>query len=638
MLGPVFRGYDPDQNRVVAIKACFLDVTPEQAADLAVEFDRLPALKIPHAFIISPFAGGSEGSIAFLVQEYFVADSADVALKQYGPPPVPDALRLIGQLAGALDAAAEVGLHHGALHLRDVLVAPKEMRLTGLGVVPALERVGYRPPPRRPYAAPERMTGQPVTRASDVFSLACLSFELLTGRRPLPSGDIVTVDTSGIQAADAQALSEVFARVLSPSPEDRHPSALEFAAALKHALTGAPLQVGAEVEPPKPRRAPRARKVAVLPFDEEPPALPSEPAPAAMAIEETPVGAPPTEPMPVAMVVEEPPADVPPAGPAPIALTVEEPPPDAPMEMPALSVEEPAEQLTEPIEIPLDEPGPVAVSAAAVVAEIEPDAAVTDSIVVVAPEPLTEADPFELPIAEPAAPDVGRGRFAPIEVRDPQASRRAAGAASGGVRRGVRGGARGRTDVGRVRAIDVRGWRVGGTDVLRVRARGTSGTRRQGTHETSRFADGHAGDWPRRGIRPRLPGCAPRRARARRRTGRRPSRFGPWRGTPFAGIPAARHGDGRAPTRGGASGSRQSGAGHARGGIQAIRRARLRRRARRRQDAADAARRQAGFAQGQARTRRVSPVGVHRADRRRAATEDRGVARAAPWRIGAWDR
>jgi serine/threonine-protein kinase len=367
VLGPVFRGYDPEQDRVVAIKAIFLDLTPEQAADVAADFDRLSSLSIPRTFIISPFAGGHEGSVAFLVQEYFVADSADVALKQYGPPPVPDALRLIGQLAGALDAAAAAGVHHGALHLRDVLVAPHELRLTGLGVVPAIERVGYRLQPRRPYAAPERMMGQPVTLASDVFSLACLSFELLTGRRPVPSGDGVTADTSEIQAADAPALSEVFARVLSARPEDRHPSALEFAAALKHALTGAPLQAGAEYEPPKPRRA-RARKAAVLPFDEEPQTPPAEPAPVVAAPEPTPESASERS-----VVVE----------PRPIAEPgqVAEPEPIAEPERGA-------------------EPEPVFATAPVLEPEIlsEPEL-VADA----EPEPIVATVPIEVPIAEPVS-------------------------------------------------------------------------------------------------------------------------------------------------------------------------------------------------------------------------------------------
>jgi serine/threonine-protein kinase len=257
----VFRGYDPDQDRVVAIKAFSLDLTPEQASDLAADLQRLSLIKIAHPFIIFPLGAGADGSTPYVVEEYFVADSADVALKQYGPAPLPDALRLIGQLAGALDAATAVGVHHGALHPRDVLVAPHEVRLTGLGVVPALERVGFRPQARRPYAAPERMAGGPITLSSDVFSLACIAFELVTGRRPVPSGDAVTVDTSAIKAADSAALAEVFARVLSATPADRHPSALAFAAALKHALTGEPLQVGAEIDSSRPRRAIRPHRI-----------------------------------------------------------------------------------------------------------------------------------------------------------------------------------------------------------------------------------------------------------------------------------------------------------------------------------------------------------------------------------------
>ena len=275
VLGPVFRAYDPEQDRAVAIKAFPLDITPERARELAADLGRLPALGVEHPAVIAPLAAGSDGATVYLVQEYFVAESADVALKQYGPAPVPDAMRLVGQLAGALDAASAAGIHHGALHPRDILVAPHEVRLTGLGVAEALERAGVRAPLRRPYAAPERASGGPATAAADVFSLACVAFELVTGRRPTQSGDAVTADTAAIQAADAVALAEVFARALSPRVDDRYPAALAFAAALKHALTGEPLSANVEPERPKSRRGGRgAQKVvatgespAVLPAD-----------------------------------------------------------------------------------------------------------------------------------------------------------------------------------------------------------------------------------------------------------------------------------------------------------------------------------------------------------------------------------
>ncbi len=262
VLGPVFRAYDPEQDRAVAIKAFPLDMTPERARELAADLGRLPALGFGHPAVIAPLAAGLEGATVYLVQEYFVAESADVALKQYGPAPVPDAMRLVGQLAGALDAAAAVGVHHGALHPRDILVAPHEVRVTGLGVAEALERAGVRAPLRRPYAAPERASGGPATAAADVFSLACVAFELVTGRRPAQSGDAVTADTAAIQAADAVALAEVFARALSPRADDRYPAAIAFAAALKHALTGEPLGASAEPERSKPRRAGRSAQKA----------------------------------------------------------------------------------------------------------------------------------------------------------------------------------------------------------------------------------------------------------------------------------------------------------------------------------------------------------------------------------------
>ena len=148
--GPVFLATDPESGRQVAIKVFPLAITPEQAAGLAAAFEQLALSPLAHPSIVAPLAAGAEGSTVYLVEDYVLAESVDVAIRQYGPAPVPDALRLIGQLAGALDFAAVAGVHHGALHPRDVLVAPNDVRLTGIGVVEALGRVGVRVGPRGP--------------------------------------------------------------------------------------------------------------------------------------------------------------------------------------------------------------------------------------------------------------------------------------------------------------------------------------------------------------------------------------------------------------------------------------------------------------------------------------------------------
>lgn len=274
VLGPVFRGYDPQTDRTVALKSFPLDITPEQAAEFAEELQRLASLDLNHPSLIAPRGAGVEGHTAFLVEDYFAAESIDTAIRQYGPAPAPDAVRLIGQLAGSLDFAAAVGVHHGALHPRDVLVAPREVRMTGIGVAAALEGVGFRAAARRPYSAPERVEGGEPTLAADVYALAVMAYELLTGRRPAAEGDALHPELGSVAAAEPAALAEVFARAFSLRPEDRYPSALAFAGALKHALTAQPIDATGDhakeaqaAERPRSRRPRTASKVVPRPTE-----------------------------------------------------------------------------------------------------------------------------------------------------------------------------------------------------------------------------------------------------------------------------------------------------------------------------------------------------------------------------------
>ena len=130
----------------------------------------------------------------FLAQDFVAADSLDIVVREYGPAPSADALRVATQLAGALDFAAAVDIAHGALHPRDVLLSSDDVRLTGLGITQALERIGVAAPVRRPYTRARAHGRRRWDRRADVFSLAALMHELLWGRR---------VSGLGAQAADA---------------------------------------------------------------------------------------------------------------------------------------------------------------------------------------------------------------------------------------------------------------------------------------------------------------------------------------------------------------------------------------------------------------------------------------------------
>ena len=263
-LGPVFRAYDSTRERLVAVKLFKLDLPPERGHQLVAEFERLIATDLAHPGLAAPLATGISDVSAFLVQDYVAADSLDLAIREHGAAPAADVLRVAAQLAAALDFAAAADVTHGALHPRDVLLSSDDARLTGLGVTHALARIGVVAPVRRPYTAPERLAGGEWDRRADVFSLAALIHELLWGRRVSGLGVQAAASLTEIAGADLSALRATFSRALAENPVERYETALEFAAALKHACP----DVAAALTPaPAPKRRAVRKDAPRLPLD-----------------------------------------------------------------------------------------------------------------------------------------------------------------------------------------------------------------------------------------------------------------------------------------------------------------------------------------------------------------------------------
>jgi hypothetical protein len=247
----VFRTYEPNRDRLVAVKVFRLDITPEQAQALADELAVAAEAGLFHPSIVEPIASGVEGTSAYRAEEYVAAESLDIAVRHYAPATVEKVLPFVTQMAGAIDFARTAGVGHGALHPRDVFVTPEEARITGFGVVEALQRGGIRAPVRRPYSAPERVAGDAWGTPADVFSLAAITYELLTGRRP--SGLGADIGSEGL----APPVYSVLARALDENPEARFSTALGFASALEAAGRGE-----APPAPPVPRQGRKTKAAA----------------------------------------------------------------------------------------------------------------------------------------------------------------------------------------------------------------------------------------------------------------------------------------------------------------------------------------------------------------------------------------
>jgi serine/threonine protein kinase len=239
------------------VKVFRLDLVPEAARELAAQLDRVVAAGLVHEAIVRPLAAGVEGTVAYLALEYVAAESLDVALRHYAPARLQTVLPFAWQLAGAIDAARERGFGHGALHPRDIFVTPEQARATGVGVIDALERIGVRAPVRRPYSAPERIAGGARGTAADVYSLAAITYELLTARRIAGSGDRLD-GLAEVRHASVDRLKEVFTTALAEAAADRYGTATAFASALEACAGSEPRPVPrAALDPSRLRESPQ---------------------------------------------------------------------------------------------------------------------------------------------------------------------------------------------------------------------------------------------------------------------------------------------------------------------------------------------------------------------------------------------
>ena len=268
VLGPVFRTYEPQVDRLVAVKAFKLDLVPEDVARLADALRRLAANPTTHPGIVRVLDAGLEGTLPFVAMEYASGESLDVAMRDLGHG-LGRVLPVLIDVARAIDAAWAEGRGHGALHPRDVIVSPgtSDTRITGFGIISALESIGARPPVRRPYTAPERVAGDSWGIRADVYSLGAIAHELLTGRRPLGSGEQDGTLPPELTPEQRVNVRRVVGAALAEHPKDRYETASAFVSALEAIARGeSAILPAAPVTAPAPEKpAPKRGPAPVLP-------------------------------------------------------------------------------------------------------------------------------------------------------------------------------------------------------------------------------------------------------------------------------------------------------------------------------------------------------------------------------------
>jgi predicted Ser/Thr protein kinase len=233
-MGAVYEGFDDSLNRKVALKVLSPELASQKEFVERFLTEARAVAQLSNANIVQIFYAGSDGDTHFYAMEYVEGRSLQDEVDAAGPLSQTEAAECIMQSARGLAAAAEKGIIHrdikpgnlmrakdGTVKVADFGLAKHlggEQRLTQTG---AIMGSPY-------YMSPEQAVGQDLDSRTDMYSLGCTLYFLLTGRPPFMGATMM--DTIMKHATEPppeppdmpEPLLGLLARMMAKKPEQRH--------------------------------------------------------------------------------------------------------------------------------------------------------------------------------------------------------------------------------------------------------------------------------------------------------------------------------------------------------------------------------------------------------------------------------
>jgi serine/threonine protein kinase/tetratricopeptide (TPR) repeat protein len=254
-MGTVYRARRPADARTVALKVIAPGVAAEPLFQERFRREARAAASLEHPHLVPILEAGEEDGLLYLAMG--LVEGVDlhslITRERMVSPEL--AVRLVAQVASALDAAHAIGLVHRDVKPGNVLVTERatgpHAYLTDFGIA---RRLHERTRLTRPglvvgtpdYLAPEALRGEGAGPAVDIYALGCTLFEALTGEVPFRRGNDLAVMFAHLEDAPpplssrlpwaSPALEQALERALAKDPAERFASASALARAAKAGL------------------------------------------------------------------------------------------------------------------------------------------------------------------------------------------------------------------------------------------------------------------------------------------------------------------------------------------------------------------------------------------------------------------
>ena len=263
-MGEVWRAHDTQIDRVVALKMLLPHYAQDPEFDRRFRREARAAARLDDPHIVPIYDVGEIDGRLYVTMRLIAGQDLQTVLND-GPMPSERAVNVIEQIASALHSAHRTGLVHRDVKPSNILLADNDFaylidfgiaRATGdTALTSANTTIGT-----WAYMAPERFQAGEIQPSSDVYALACVLFQCLTGQVPFPGdtleqvavGHMVTPPPRPSHDHDTVpvAMDHVIATGLAKQPGDRYASTIDLAAAAQQAIASPANQIHAAPPPP----------------------------------------------------------------------------------------------------------------------------------------------------------------------------------------------------------------------------------------------------------------------------------------------------------------------------------------------------------------------------------------------------
>jgi serine/threonine-protein kinase len=268
-MADVYIAEDTRLNRKVAVKILRSDLARDPAFVARFKKEALAAGGLSHPGIVAVYDSGIDGEDSYIVMELVSGHTLRDILQSNALMPESKALDIACQILEALDYSHSKGIVHRDIKPGNIMMTNSgQVKVMDFGIARAMDDYGatmtntFNVVGTAQYLSPEQATGEPADQRSDIYSVGCLLYELLTGRPPF-SGDTPVsiafqhvsaplIAPSEINSEIDESLDTVLKVALSKDPAHRYQDAGAMLDDLRRAIRGE--QVTTKIRRIKPKR------------------------------------------------------------------------------------------------------------------------------------------------------------------------------------------------------------------------------------------------------------------------------------------------------------------------------------------------------------------------------------------------